>query len=823
MDAGPVAVAGPLRILLLEDSPLDADLIREHVSRLDAGAAVDHVTGGPEFQEALGRRHYDAILADYVLPGFSGDAALEIARRLAPLTPFIFVSGTLGEELAVESLKRGATDYVLKSRLQRLPSALSRAIAEARERAELERTAQALEASEARLRLALEAGRLGTWELDLGTGRILRTDYHDRIFGYDGMLPEWNYAALLFHVLPEDRERLDEAIRGASAGRGDWCAQCRIRRADDGEVRWIEFRGGPGPGTGGASPGRMSGIIADITERKLAEDAQRQQNEALEQRVAERTAELAGMVNRLNAEMLRRERTESVLEQAQKMDAIGQMTGGVAHDFNNLLTVLVSHLDLIQHSVGDPERVRQLAAAALDAADRGVRLTGHLLAFARRQTLRPQTVSVNQLLRDFEPLVRRALGEAVELGLELDAEVGNCRIDPTQFEVAILNLAVNARDAMAGGGRLAVRTAPADVAASPDGPEPGRYVRVTVSDTGSGMPEEVLARVFEPFFTTKGVGRGSGLGLSQVYGFARQSGGHVSLESGPGAGTRVTLLLPCVAGRPEEPVRADAGAAGSQQGRGELVLVVEDDELVRGATAETLRELGYRVRTAADGAEALAAIEAQRPDAVFTDMVMPGGLSGAQLAGAVRRRWPDLPVLMASGYAAPDPGDPVGSLVEGIPLLNKPFRRAALAQGLRALLDRRPGPLPAPATRMEREGTNMRVLLVEDELLIRMSCADMLSDLGHEVAEAADPQEALAALRNGDGFDVLMTDVGLPGMPGTELARLARAENPALRVVYVTGQQPDEALTEGDPMVSVLMKPYRKDDLERILRALAAS
>ncbi|HYC05933.1 MAG TPA: response regulator [Azospirillaceae bacterium] len=826
LETEPASASREVRILLLEDSPLDADLVREHIARMPMRLHVDHVTHREDFSDALHRRRYDVILADYVLPSFSGDAALDLAIELAPRTPFIFVSGTLGEDVAVESMKRGATDYVLKSRLQRLPVAVNRALAEAREREELTRTESALAASEARLRLALEAGGLGSFEIELGTGRVLRTLRHDQILGYRALLPEWNYGALLAHVLPEDRERLDTEFRHAVAARADWHSQCRVCRAD-GAVRWLELWGNPvADGT------RMHGIIADITDRQEAEAALRQLNGTLEQRVTARTAELADTVNRLNAEILRREGMETALLQAQKMDAIGQMTGGVAHDFNNLLTVLVSHLDLIQHAATDPGRVRQLASAALDAADRGVRLTGHLLAFARRQALRPQTVSVNRLVQNFEPLIRRALGEAVSLVSDLADSLPACHIDPTQFEVAMLNLAVNARDAMPGGGGLSLRTRlvrldAAQLGGQPDA-VPGEFVEVTVADTGVGIPPEVLNRVFEPFFTTKDVGRGSGLGLSQVYGFARQSGGFARIESERGQGTRVTIYLPRAAGEALDAIRQDHGDPSRHYGRGELILVVEDDPLVRAATSETIRELGYRVVTAASGHEGLVRLEEGRPDLLFSDVIMPG-MNGPQLAEEARRRFPGLPVLLASGYTGPESGEP-GADSAAFPLLNKPYRRGTLGQMLRQLLDaanRDKGSgtddaaPAAPRTLLDRP---LRILLVEDELLIRMSCATMLADLGHDVTEAMDADAATRALEAPEPFDLLLTDIGLPGLPGTELARRTRERFPDLWIVYASGRPPEEEeLVADGRRVLFLPKPYRQEDLERVILTVAGS
>ena len=407
-----------------------------------------------------------------------------------------------------------------------------------------------------------------------------------------------------------------------------------------------------------------------------------------QQLVEERTSELQAANRRLTTEMQERQRAESALQQARRMEAIGQLTGGVAHDFNNLLTVIVGNLDLLRRHVVDAAGKRLLAAAQ-GGAERGARLTGSLLAFARRQPLRPEIVNPNRLIQDFAELLRRAAGEAVELRLSLGPESGCCRVDPAQFQAALLNLVVNARDAMPQGGGLTIETRPADL--DRDLPRENEFapaepqVAILVRDTGHGMPSEVLERAFEPFYTTKEIGRGSGLGLSQVYGFVTQSGGQVEISSKIGAGTVVTLYLPRAAGDPapaasDEPPPARA-AAGT-----ETILVVEDDDDVRNVTADGLRALGYRVVAAADGPAALALLDRGEPVALlFSDVVMPNGIRGDVLAQQATSRRYGLKVLLTSGYAA-DLFDPAA--LGAFALLRKPYRHDELAQAVRAALDR---------------------------------------------------------------------------------------------------------------------------------------
>ena len=517
------------------------------------------------------------------------------------------------------------------------------------------------------------------------------------------------------------------------------------------------------------------------------------------------------------AEVERREAAEAALRQAQKLEAIGQLTGGVAHDFNNLLTVIVGNLDLIERRADRPDEVRSMAATALAAAARGERLTQHLLAFARRQALRPQVVDVNRLIADLMPLVRRAVGERIAVEARLDPDLAHCRIDINQCETAILNLAVNARDAMPDGGRLILTTRNVRLAA-PDGDlEPGAYVAIVVSDTGIGIPPDVLPHVFEPFFTTKDVGKGSGLGLSQIYGFARQSGGQVRIDSTVGHGTTVTLRLPPTverAGTQSTPSTQPEGMAGD----GEVVLVVEDDEDVRTLAARSLRDLGYAVVTAPDGLSAVEILKSERRiDALFTDVVMPNGMTGTALAHEAGRLRPGIGILLTSGYTAQALEG--HGLERSHPLLRKPYREADLAAMIREVLCGREvaaaGQAPAPA---------LRILLVEDDALVRMVAAATLVDLGHAVTEAGDGEGALRCLEEGSDFDVLITDLGLPGMDGRTLATLVRERAPGIAVILATGyadRAGDGQRDEGMDCVS-LAKPYGRAELERALAAVRA-
>ncbi len=404
--------------------------------------------------------------------------------------------------------------------------------------------------------------------------------------------------------------------------------------------------------------------------------------------------ELGGLMTVLNgaAESLERQRDaiadlNQKLQQSQKMEAIGQLTGGVAHDFNNLLTVILGNAEMLVEQLEDRPELLALAETMMRATERGASLTRSLLAFARRQPLEPRSIDVNQLLLQMENLLHRALGEHIECRFVLGRETRPAMIDPAQLEAAILNLALNARDAMPGGGRLTVETASVHLdevyAERNDDVEPGDYVMVAVADSGTGMSKEVLAHAIEPFFTTKDVGKGTGLGLSMVYGFVKQTGGHIKIYSEVGEGTSVKLYLP----RSSLPL-ADVARAEKAlpRGRGETILAVEDDDMVRDHVAAELKALGYEVLTAHSGADALQLLRSDaKIDLLFSDVVMPGGMSGPQLAEQALRLRPGLRVLYTSGYTE-NTVIHQGRVDPGVQLLNKPYRRQDLAVKLRAVL-----------------------------------------------------------------------------------------------------------------------------------------
>ncbi len=386
------------------------------------------------------------------------------------------------------------------------------------------------------------------------------------------------------------------------------------------------------------------------------------------------------------ADITERLRAEEALRHAQKMEAIGQLTGGVAHDFNNMLQAVSGNLELIRRRVRDERPdVARLTDNALDAAGKAAGLTSQLLSFARRQRLDARPLDPAEVVGAMRALLARTVGERIALRVEAGGDTGLCLADRNQLESALLNLAINARDAIGqAAGAITVSIRRERVAAAPSGwPPEGDYVRIAVRDDGPGMPEEVRRRAFEPFFTTKGPGKGTGLGLAQIHGFAHQSGGTARIESAPGKGTEVAILLPRAgdrAGRAPEP---QASAAEPDAGFGETVLVVDDDPLVRGAVSETLRDLRYRVLEAADADTALLLLERVAVDAVLSDVMMPGSMDGVAFAHAARVRFPGIPVILATGHAGALNGKP---LPPGVALFKKPFSRAALGSAVRRAL-----------------------------------------------------------------------------------------------------------------------------------------
>lgn len=527
-----------------------------------------------------------------------------------------------------------------------------------------------LHEGEERLKTALLAGRLGSWELDLETWQLQGSSTFKAIFGRDDDRP-FGYADLIAGVHPDDRARMQRAVQTSVATGKDYEIEYRTLWPD-GSLHWADIRARIVQDREGRHP-RMVGVASDITGRKTNEENLRQLNETLEERVTERTSELQRVHETVLAEIRQREKAEEQLRQSQKMETIGQLTGGVAHDFNNLLMAVLGNLDLLRKYLPPDPRAERLLDGALQGARRGAALTQRLLAFARRQDLQIAPVEITGLVRGMTDLLERSVGPGIEMRIEAPESVQPALVDANQVELALLNLVVNARDAMPEGGLLTIRVAEASPTASDD-LAPGRYVLLSVIDSGYGMDSETLARAIDPFFSTKELGKGTGLGLSMIHGLAVQLNGALRLSSKPGQGTRAVLWLPVATGvtKVREVASTETPAAGTASPLN--ILVVDDDFLIAMSTRGMLEDLGHEVQEANSGATALEILKKGEDfDLLITDFSMPG-MTGAQLAEAARMLRPELPILLATGYAELPSGSDLN-----LPRLGKPYVRDQLA------------------------------------------------------------------------------------------------------------------------------------------------
>ncbi len=786
----------PLRVILLEDSKIDAELIATHLESTLPAIRIQYATNRTEFENALEQRP-DIVLADYSLPSFDGLAALDLARSRAADVPFIFVSGVVGEEFATSALQSGATDYVTKRNLRRLPLAVNRAISQARERRERKFAEAALAASEVSSSLAMAAARLGRWSLDLGTGQFVWDQRCAELLKAENLLvadQEGFYA--LIH--PHDRGSVASSIADAPKGNVPMAFQQKFRTGhNSSDEIWVECRGQAILENGKAT--RLLGIMRDVTDEMRAQQAMLKRTASLEASVEERTQErdqiwryshdllavvdAAGRLSTINpawtellghsqADLLRlplysfvhpddaeslhsltkageglrkprrfenrlrrvdgsyrwfswtavpfnrtvyaigrditeekaagselaeanrllreqiteRERAEQALQQMQRLEAVGQLTSGVAHDFNNLLTVILGNLSFVERALDklniDPKIRRRLSHMRI-AADRGATLTAQLLAFARRQRLEPQALDLNETVEGMRELLQTTIGGSVALEMRLGEDLWPALVDPTQIEMIILNLAINARDAMSVGGHLIIQTRNVSLDASEADLAPGDYVQLTVADTGTGMTEEVLSRALEPFFTTKEVGKGSGLGLAQVYGFAKQSGGGVEIVTAVGEGTQIVVSFPRASQSDQRPADRPNSISTQLENAHETILLVDDDAAVRDVTASMLREKGYVVVEAGSGSEALDIMQERDGfDLMLVDYAMPG-MNGGDFVRAARQSRPDLPAIFLTGYADLDDLQ----TFSGDRVVQKPYKPDELLRQFRSVLD----------------------------------------------------------------------------------------------------------------------------------------
>jgi PAS domain S-box-containing protein len=643
-------VTKPLRALIVEDSERDADLLLQELRRGGFDVTFERVDTAEAMSAALEKQTWDIVFCDYSMPRLDAPSALSLMRGTGLDLPFIIVSGTVGEDAAVEAMKAGAHDYFRKDKLSpRLVPVIERELREASGRAERRRAESALLEKEAQYRQVVESVRAIVWRADARTFRFTFVSPEgEKILGYPIRMWLDEPSFWSDHIHPDDR---------------DWAVAFCRKNTDEGHDHQFEYRMMAAAGHAvwlqdlvrvviqGDEARELVGIMIDVTERRHLEDQ---------------------------------------LRQALKMEAVGQLAGGVAHDFNNLLGVITGYGDLLLREIDPQHRARQRVEEIRKAAERAAALTRQLLAFSRKQVLQPKVLDPNTVVADVEKMLRRLIGEHIQLVTLFSESVGTIKADPGQLEQVIVNLAVNARDAMPGGGKLIIETANVEldegyVRTHADA-RPGPHVVLSVSDTGHGMDAVTLSRVFEPFFTTKGADKGTGLGLSTVYGIVKQSGGHVTAYSEPGHGTTFKVYLP----RVDEPreSRLDRTAVGETASRGtETVLLAEDEESLRVMFREVLEGAGYVVLEAASPEAALAVSESHAgPIHLFvTDVVMPR-MGGQELARRVLAIRPDVHVLFVSGYSFEGVGHQ-GLIEPGTNFLEKPFTADALLRELRRILD----------------------------------------------------------------------------------------------------------------------------------------
>jgi PAS domain S-box-containing protein len=641
-----------LRILVLEDVPMDAELLEYELRRAGMAFETRRVESRAGFLEALNAFAPDVILSDYSLPGFDGMSALALAKQLAPLAPFIMVTGSVNEETAVGCMRAGASDYLLKNNLARIGPAIEAAIERQRSRAERRQAEDALRRSEANLR-AIFHNALQDFVL---------LDPHGVVLTLNNAATNWVHWVTGREVAEGDT--LAEAMPPEIAE--EWTEL--FARALGGETISVERQVSNGEGTHRWFEAHLIPVVAD-------------------------EGSVIGIcLSVVNID--ERKRTDENLRRVERLQAVGRLAGGVAHEVNNMMTVVLGLSEFLLRELPATDSRHGDVREISRAAERAASVTRQLLAFSRQQIMQPRPLDLSAVAQGTEGMITRLLGSAHTLELRLAPMLSSVRADRGQLEQVLLNLVLNARDAMPNGGRLTIETAPAllddDYLRRHPGVEirHGGYMMLAVSDTGCGMEPETQARVFEPFFTTKPVGEGTGLGLSTAYGIIKQSGGYIWVYSEPGIGSTFKVYLPAVA-EPSVDWTPEEALVPRPLGGSETLLVVEDEDVVRLLTCRVLRERGYTVLEAADGREALDVLSrlSHPPDLVLSDVVMPA-MGGRELGTRITASAPDLPVLYMSGFT----GDDVvqrGLLEPGMPFQQKPFHPDALALQVRTMLDRK--------------------------------------------------------------------------------------------------------------------------------------
>jgi signal transduction histidine kinase len=638
-----------LRVLIVEDIEDDAVLVLRELARGAYEVTHLRVDTGEALREALRTREWDLVISDFSLPTFTAMEVLEILAVSAPDLPCIVVSGTIEEEGAIDAMKSGAGDFIAKDRLARLLPAVSRELRKAAERRQRQTAEVALGEAQARMRFALEAAGVGTWESDIASGKTTWSDVLERLHGRRAGGFGGTFEAFIEAIHPEDQTRVREQIAQSLRDHTEFRLEYRVAWPD-GSIHWIASVGR----TFYDEPVRAAGIGMDITMQK---------------------------------------NLETQFRQAQRMESIGNLAGGIAHDFNNLLTAILGYSNFVleelpAHQEGAPNRMRSDLEQVRNAGERAAALTSQLLAFSRKQIIQPTILNINTIVGNLEPMLRRLIGEDVDLAARPLSGLWSAQADAGQLEQVIMNMVVNARDAMPTGGKITIETSNVDLdeayAARHMPVASGSYVMLAVSDTGMGMSPDVQARIFEPFFTTKPKDRGTGLGLATVYGIVKQNNGYIWVYSEPNRGTTFKVYLPAV----KDPAQSMTPKVHSgPRGGDETILLVEDDERVRLLARTMLARSGYTVIEASEGEEALriAARHSGPIHLLLTDVILPG-MNGRLLAEQLSEQYPRVKVLYMSGYT----DEAIvhhGVLAPGVAFLQKPFTPAAFARAVREVLD----------------------------------------------------------------------------------------------------------------------------------------
>ena len=729
----------PLRILILEDQEADAELVAVELRRAGFVLQSRQVVNEGEFRAHI-KENWDVILADFSLPQFTALRALEILRQAGSPVPLIVVTGSVGEETAVECIKQGAADYLLKDRLARLGSAVRRALEEKQVREESEAAQRSVRENELRLRALIEHSSNGTLLLDR-SGQVIHR-YNDLLAG-----GQYQCANFLEWMVPGDRPAAHQMWD--RLGQGIQTIQFRVGDGN-GAIRWLEA------------------VCNDLSDTECVQAVVVHYRDITEKR-----------------------QLEEQFRQAQKMEAVGQLAAGLGHDFNNLLTIISGYSDLSRRHPGLPERVQKGLSEIDDACHRATKLTQELLTFSRKRDRGASVLDVNRAIAGLAPLLRSLLGESRTLKLNLKQGLARVRMDEGELGQIVMNLVVNARDALTASGTVTIETSNLETCnVTHSDPLPAGETRppqivLAVSDDGCGMDQAVQSRIFEPFFTTKDVGKGTGLGLSTVYAIVANASGAISVESTVGKGTTFRINLPAAtesAAAPEPMESAPRQVPAATSEGWETILLVDDDDRVRDLMDAILSPLGYKLILASNAEEALGLWRATRQQdrgekraihLLLTDIRMPG-VKGTDLAHVLRHEQPDLKILFISGNSGMEAEDEQERLA-GACLLAKPFSPQTLANKVREVLG------SAPEAQVQTS-----VLIVDDDAKIRSLLRSVLETAGYSVQDTADGNQALARIMQ-KAPDVVLTDIVMPDMEGIELIKRMRKIAGGLHIIAMSG------------------------------------